>query len=145
MTKIPITVTKSITFYIIIFCFLKKNTIKIYIKDCNFAFMKKLKERWDIESNFQLVIIFIVFSITGSLAAYLAKPVLELIHLSRTAFPEHFFGGFLYYSLRILLIFPIYQVLLILIGTIFGQHKFFWNFEKKMLSRLGLGFLFSKS
>lgn len=107
--------------------------------------MKKLKERWDIESNFQLVIIFIVFSITGSLAAYLAKPVLELIHLSRTAFPEHFFGGFLYYSLRILLIFPIYQVLLILIGTIFGQHKFFWNFEKKMLSRLGLGFLFSKS
>ncbi|MFN2262372.1 MAG: DUF6787 family protein, partial [Psychroflexus sp.] len=103
--------------------------------------MKKLKERWDIESNFQLVIILIVFSITGSLSAYLAKPVLELIHLSRTDFPEHFFGGFLYYSLRILLIFPIYQILLVLIGFIFGQYKFFWNFEKKMLSRLGLGFL----
>lgn len=104
--------------------------------------MKKLKERWGIQSNFQLVIIFIVFAITGSLAAYLAKPVLNFIGLSREVFPEHFFGGFLYYSLRILFIFPIYQVLLVVIGTIFGQNKFFWNFEKKMLSRLGLSFLF---
>jgi hypothetical protein len=107
--------------------------------------MKKLKERWEIESNIQLVIIFIVFAITGSLSAYLAKPVLIFIGLSREAFPEHFFGGFLYYTLRILLIFPIYQVLLVLIGTLFGQHKFFWKFEKKMLSRLGLGFLFQES
>ncbi|MBZ9778664.1 diacylglyceryl transferase [Psychroflexus sp. CAK8W] len=104
--------------------------------------MKKLKERWGIQSNFQLVIIFIVFAITGSSAAYLAKPVLNFIGLSREVFPEHFFGGFLYYSIRILFIFPIYQVLLVVIGTLFGQNKFFWNFEKKMLSRLGLGFLF---
>ncbi|EMY81524.1 diacylglyceryl transferase [Psychroflexus gondwanensis] len=104
--------------------------------------MKKLKERWGIQSNFQLVIIFIVFAITGSLSAYLAKPILNLLELTRTSFPEHFFGTFGYYSLRILIIFPIYQVLLVAIGTLFGQNKFFWNFEKKMLSRLGLGFLF---
>jgi hypothetical protein len=104
--------------------------------------MRKLKERWDIQSNFQLVIIFIVFAITGSSAAYLAKPVLTLIGLTREIFPDHFLGGFFYYSLRVLIIFPIYQVLLVVIGTLFGQNKFFWNFEKKMLSRLGLGFLF---
>ncbi|MFD0932191.1 DUF6787 family protein [Psychroflexus salinarum] len=104
--------------------------------------MKKLKERWNIQSNFQLVIIFIVFAITGSLSAYLAKPVLSFLGLSRDVFPKHFAGGFFYYSLRILFIFPIYQVLLVVIGTLFGQNKFFWNFEKKMLSRLGLGFLF---
>jgi hypothetical protein len=104
--------------------------------------MKKLKERWEIQSNFQLVIIFIVFAITGSLSAYLAKPVLDFLGLNRDAFPEHIMGSFFYYALRILLIFPIYQVLLVVIGSIFGQHKFFWNFEKKMLSRLGLGFLF---
>lgn len=104
--------------------------------------MKKLKERWGIHSNFQLIIIFIVFAVTGSLSAYLAKPTLDFLGLSRGVFPEHFMGGFLYYALRILLIFPIYQVLLVVIGSIFGQHKFFWNFEKKMLSRLGLGFLF---
>ncbi|AFU70426.1 hypothetical protein P700755_003852 [Psychroflexus torquis ATCC 700755] len=104
--------------------------------------MNKLKERWGIQSNFQLVIIFIVFAITGSLSAYSAKPVLNFLELTRASFPEHFFGVFSYYSLRILIIFPIYQVLLVAIGTLFGQNKFFWNFEKKMLSRLGLAFLF---
>ena len=40
-----------------------------------FNFMNKLKERWNVTSNWQLVIIFIVFAITGSTAAYLSKPV----------------------------------------------------------------------
>lgn len=107
--------------------------------------MKKLKERWEIESNLQLILIFVVFAITGSLSAYLAKPALTFIGLSRDVFADHFFGGFIYYTLRILCIFPIYQILLVLIGFIFGQYKFFWKFEKKMLSRLGLGFLFQES
>ena len=42
----------------------------------------------------------------------------------------------------ILLIFPVYQILLVAFGWLFGQFKFFWNMEKKMLRRLGLGFLF---
>jgi uncharacterized protein YybS (DUF2232 family) len=104
--------------------------------------MNKLKERWGIQSNTKLAIIFIVFAITGSLSAYLAKPILNFLELTRSSFPEHFFGAFSYYSLRILIIFPIYQILLVAIGSLFGQNKFFWNFEKKMLSRLGLSFLF---
>ncbi|RZL40902.1 MAG: diacylglyceryl transferase, partial [Pedobacter sp.] len=48
----------------------------------------------------------------------------------------------LYYPLYIILIFPIYQVLLVSFGSIFGQFKFFWEFEKKMLRSMGLGFLF---
>ena len=105
--------------------------------------MKKLKERWGINSNFQIIIIFIVFSITGSAALFVGKPILAYFNLARENFQDNFLGGFMYYSLRILIIFPIYQILLVLIGFIFGQFKFFWNFEKKMLSRLGLGFLFN--
>lgn len=104
--------------------------------------MKKLKERWGIESNFQIIIIFIVFSITGSASLFVGKPILAFFDLARENFQDNFWGGLFYYSLRILIIFPIYQILLVLIGFIFGQFKFFWNFEKKMLSRLGLGFLF---
>ncbi len=105
--------------------------------------MKKLKERWGIDSNFQLIIIFIVFAITGSSSVYVAKPFLELIGLSREAFPQGFWwGGLAYGSLRLLLIFPFYQILLVLFGWLFGQFQFFWNFEKKMLRALGLGFLF---
>jgi len=40
------------------------------------------------------------------------------------------------------LIFPIYQITLPLVGWLFGQFKFFWDFEKKMLQRMGLGRFF---
>ncbi|MRH99299.1 diacylglyceryl transferase [Kriegella sp. EG-1] len=107
--------------------------------------MEKLKERWGISSNFQLIIIFIVFAITGSSSVYIAKPFLEWIGMNREAFPSSALGGTLYWILRILLIFPFYQILLVVFGWLFGQFKFFWAFEKKMLSRMGLGFLFNKS
>lgn len=106
--------------------------------------MKKLKERWGIDSNFQIIIICIVFSITGSASLFVGKPILTYFELARENFPENFWwGGLVYYALRILIIFPIYQILLVVFGFLLGQFKFFWAFEKKMLSRLGLGFLFS--
>ena len=100
--------------------------------------MKKLKERWGISSTWQILIILLVFSITGSSSVYVGKPILEWVGLARINFsPEFWWGGFTYYILRILLIFPIYQVLLVAIGWVFGQFRFFWNFEKNMLSRIG--------
>jgi len=98
--------------------------------------MEKLKQRWGIESNFQIIVIFVVFAVTGSAATKLASPVTELIGLDKETTNAWF-----YWIIRILLIFPIYQVLLVAFGWLFGQFKFFWNFEKKMLRRLGLGFL----
>jgi len=91
---------------------------------------EKLKKRWNIESNFQLILILIVFSITGSASAWVSKPFVELLGLS-----DESMHPVLFTVLRLILIFPIYNVLLIIIGTIFGQFKFFWAFEKKMFSR----------
>jgi len=98
--------------------------------------LDKLKQRWGITSNFQVVIIFILFGITGSCAAKLAAPLTDFIGLEKDAV-----SGWIYWPVRILLIFPIYQVLLVFFGWLFGQFQFFWNFEKKMLKRMGLGFL----
>jgi len=96
--------------------------------------VEKLKKYWGINSNFQLIIIFTVFAVNGTIAVELAQPV------------THFFGLYqgitnpwLFWPVRILLIFPIYQTLLVVVGTLFGQHNFFWNMEKKMLRRMGLG------
>ncbi len=102
--------------------------------------MKKLKERWGITSNFQIFLILVVFAINGSLSAWLAKPAMELIGLYKETT-----NGFIYWPLRILIIFPVYQLTLPIVGFIFGQFKFFWNFEKKFLSKIGFGFLFKKS
>ncbi|MBT3740981.1 MAG: diacylglyceryl transferase [Polaribacter sp.] len=102
--------------------------------------MDKLKERWGIDSNWSIIAIFIVFAINGSFAAWVAKPISEFLGLS----PE-IISVWIYWPLRILLIFPIYQLTLPIVGWLFGQFKFFWTFEKKFLSRLGLGFLFKEN
>jgi hypothetical protein len=101
--------------------------------------MKKLKARWGIHSNLQLVVILIVFAVTGSTAAYLSKPILAWCGIVKNEV-----SAWVYYPLYILLIFPVYQVLLVSIGFLFGQFRFFWAFEKKMLRGMGLGFLLPK-
>ncbi|MFD1315850.1 DUF6787 family protein [Namhaeicola litoreus] len=92
--------------------------------------MKKFKERWNIQSDFQLAIIILVFSLNGSLAVYVAKPLLNFIGLNQeTTHP------LIFWPLRVLIVFFVYQFTLIIIGTLFGQKEFFWNFSKKMWSR----------
>lgn len=104
--------------------------------------INRLKERWGIRSNFQIVVIFIVFALTGSASVYVAKPFLAWIGVERHGFHDAWWGGWIYWTLRLLLIFPFYQILLLIFGWLFGQFRFFWNIEKKMLMRIGLGFMF---
>ena len=98
--------------------------------------MANFKERWNIKSNWQLFVIIVIFAITGSSAAYLSKPILALFGISKTSV-----SGLEYYPLYIILIFPIYQILLVCFGFIFGQFSFFWAFEKKLLRSCKLGFI----
>jgi len=95
--------------------------------------MKKLKEKWGIKSNFQLVIIFIVFAVTGSSSLVVSQPILDYIGLNKGTI-----NSWIYEPLRLILIFPVYQVLILIFGALFGQFNFFWNLEKKMLSRIGI-------
>ena len=96
--------------------------------------MEKLKQRWGIKSNFQVVIILLVFAINGSLAVFLTNPVTNFLGVNKeTTAP------LLYWPVKIIAIFIIYQISLIIVGTLFGQKQFFWNMEKKMLQRFGLG------
>lgn len=100
--------------------------------------METFKERWGIKSNIQLTVILIVFAITGSTSAWLSKPFCFWLGIIKEDLE------FWFTPIRLILIFPIYQVLLVLIGFLFGQFKFFWAFEKKMLKRMGMGFMFKE-
>lgn len=97
----------------------------------------RLKHKWGVDSNYQLFIIFVVFGITGSLSVKLALPLLEFFSIDKEMFQSVFLGSFWYWTLRILIVFPVYQVLLLVVGTLFFQFRFFWNFEKKILKRIG--------
>tara|TARA_B100000214_G_scaffold287589_1_gene217165 strand:- start:508 stop:810 length:303 start_codon:yes stop_codon:yes gene_type:complete len=98
--------------------------------------VKRLREKWGIKSNFQLVIIIIVFAITGSTSALISGPTIDFL------FGEIEMNGFLKFILQLLVIMPIYQVLLLFFGFVFFQFNFFFKFVKKFLKLFGLGFLF---
>jgi len=96
--------------------------------------MRRLKERWGITSNWRLTVIFVVFAITGSTAGKLAGPLTELVGITKDM------GPWIYWPVRILIIFPAYQVLLVFFGWLFGEFSFFWQFVKRMFAIFGLKF-----
>ena len=99
-------------------------------------FFNKLKKKWGIASNKQFVIILIVFALTGSFSVKIAPFFLENIGFSKVLFKDLFLGTALYWGARILIIFPIYQLLLLSFGALFFQFRFFWNFEKKFFLKI---------
>ncbi|AIG29535.1 diacylglyceryl transferase [Flavobacterium psychrophilum] len=99
--------------------------------------MNKLKERWGITSNFQLVVIFIIFAINGSLSAKISCFLMYYIGLSKENL-----NTLVYHFILIILVMPLYPFLLMAIGFLFGQFPFFFSFSKKMLKSMGLGFIF---
>lgn len=102
--------------------------------------MKRLKERWNISSNFQLAVIFIVFAINGSLSAKISEFLLDSFGFYRSEV-----NGVLYLIVLLVLVLPLYPFMLMAFGYIFGQSKFFFPFSKKMITRLKLDFLLPKS
>lgn len=100
---------------------------------------KKLAVKWNVSHRWELIAIFLVFAITGSTAARISGPILEAINLK-----ELISNSFLFWTIRILIIFPIYQIMLVIVGWSFGQFTFFWAFEKKMLKRMGLKRFFNE-
>lgn len=93
--------------------------------------MGKMKKRWGINSNIDIIAILIVFAINGSFAAWVANPITQWIGLDKETTE-----GIIYWPVRILLVFPVYQITLPIVGWCFGQFKFFWAFEKKMFGRM---------
>ena len=90
---------------------------------------EKLKRRWNIKSNLQVIIILTVFAITGSLTVYIKKIIFELIEIT----PDTHFVILI--PIYILVVLIVYNILLLIIGSVFGQFRFFWEFEKRFFSR----------
>ena len=92
--------------------------------------IEKLINLFKVKNLKQLVIVFLVFSITGSLSVVLGEPIINFF------FEDGFENNLYFWIVRIIIIFPLYQILLIIVGTIFGEFRYFWNIEKRILMRL---------
>ena len=95
--------------------------------------MNTLMRIFKADSPGHLAVIFIVFSITGLGAVYLARPLMELVGITTDNMP-----GLVYWPLRIVFMLVAYQIMLVTVGTLFGQHAYFWRMEKKILRRFGI-------
>ena len=89
-----------------------------------------LQKIFKTNSVYQLIIVFLVFAISGSLSVYVSEPVLNLLN-----YKEYVSNKIIQTFLRLLIIFPIYQIILLGVGAVFGEFQYFWDFEKRFWKR----------
>ena len=93
--------------------------------------MEKIRSFFKVESNYQLFIINLVFAITGTSSLFVADYILDMLLVTQENYDNYF-----YWITRIILILPIYQILLIIFGMLFGEFSYFWRMEKKTLNKI---------
>jgi hypothetical protein len=90
------------------------------------ARIKNVMAKWGINSYWDFFIINVVFALSGSSIVFVRKPFFNLVGITETTpFLIKFFTW-------LLIVFPTYQINLIIFGTLLGQFAFFWEKEKKM-------------
>lgn len=91
----------------------------------------KLQQKWNV-SPIQLFLILCTFAVTGTSTAIVSREITQWVGFDEQT----------YWVWRLLLRLSVlifgYQVILLLVSVVFGQFPFFWNYEKKILRRMGL-------
>ncbi len=80
-------------------------------------------------SKFHLLKIFIIFGLAGSLSVLLSNPLLNMVSIE-----NYISNKFLYWFIRLILIFPIYQFVLIIVSLVFGEFGYFKKFFIKFIN-----------
>jgi Na+-driven multidrug efflux pump len=93
------------------------------------AWIEKLKHKWKLKSVWHVIVILVVFACTGFTVLFIKRPLLRFLAGSQG---DTVLATVLYY----LLILPVYNVLLLAYGFLFGQFQFFWEFEKRFVRRI---------
>ena len=92
---------------------------------------EKLKKKWKV-TNLDLVLILCVFAVTGTTTAIISRYITSWVGLTPDS-PLWQRAG-----LRAMMLIFGYQVIILIVSVPFGQFKFFWNYEKKILRKMGL-------
>ncbi len=80
-------------------------------------------------SKLHLLKIFFIFGLAGSLSVFISEPLLQFMSI------ENFISNkFFYWLIRLILIFPIYQFVLIGFAFVFGEFRYFKKFFIKFIN-----------
>jgi len=87
-----------------------------------FEVLERLKERWGV-GPWGAIAILLTFSLTGMTVLWIKSPILDAILPTDTP-------RWAQWVTYLLVIFPVYQILLLAYGALLGQWSFFWEKEK---------------
>jgi hypothetical protein len=96
------------------------------------GFLQRLQSKWQLKSLTQVLLVLLVFACTGTTILLIKNPLLAFFGIERGGSQ-----GALNTLLYLLLVLPLYQIMLLAYGFIFGQFRFFWEKEKQLLKRIG--------
>lgn len=89
---------------------------------------EKLRLKWKV-SHRQLMLILCVFAITGTTTAYISRSITGWLEID---------GGFAFWLTKLMVLIFGYQIIILIVSVFFGQFRFFWNYEKRILTRMKL-------
>ncbi|HEY3401958.1 MAG TPA: DUF6787 family protein [Ohtaekwangia sp.] len=93
------------------------------------SWIERLRSRWKLGSATQVIVVLIVFACTGFTVLFIKKPILQFLAGEKG---NTVLASVLYY----IFILPLYNVILLGYGFLFGQFAFFWEFEKRFIGRI---------
>jgi hypothetical protein len=96
------------------------------------GFLQRLQSKWQLKSLTQVLLVLLAFACTGTTILLIKNPLLAFFGIERGGGQ-----GALNTLLYLLLVLPLYQILLLAYGFIFGQFRFFWEKEKQLVKRIG--------
>ena len=94
--------------------------------------LEKLKQRWELKTNLDVLLVIIMFSLAGTSSVWIKKPLFAYFNFNTGETTIDFIK---YILLYVIFFMPIYQAMLLFWGFILRQWKFALNFEKKILKR----------
>lgn len=92
--------------------------------------LERLQSKWQLNSLLQVILVLIVFALTGFTILYIKKPIFDFLGVSMER------GGLWKTVLYLLLVLPLYQIFLLLWGFVFCQFHFFWEKEKAFFRKI---------
>lgn len=91
----------------------------------------KLQQKWNVGPR-QLFLILCTFAVTGTSTAWISRSITAWV-----GFDENTLWVWKLLLRLSILIFG-YQVIILIVSFFFGQFRFFWNYEQKILKRIGI-------
>jgi hypothetical protein len=101
-------------------------------------FWNKLKQRWGIDNDWQVLLILLAFSLAGPTTLYFHNQIDLLLGIDAES------PFWIKLVVFIIVVYPLYNLSLMAFGTLLGQYRFFKNFMKGK-RKLLTGKYFSRS